>query len=358
MKVMVALSGGVDSAVTALLLKDEGHRVEALFMKNWEEDDREGYCAAATDLKDAEAVCANLGIALHTVNFSHEYWDSVFEHFLAEYRAGRTPNPDVLCNREIKFKAFWQHARSMDVEQMATGHYAAVSPGAGGYFELHTCADIAKDQTYFLYALSQAQLAHAMFPLSALKKAEVRRLAREAHLPVHDKKDSTGICFIGERRFRDFLAQYLPAQPGDIISSAGRKLGEHQGLMYYTLGQRQGIGLGGRSDAAALPWYVAEKDLAGNRLVVVQGPDHPALFRQRLTAGQLSWIAGHPPDETFSCEAKTRYRQAAQACKVTLAEAQAEVVFQQAQRAPTPGQSLVFYQGTRCLGGGIIESAA
>lgn len=356
MRVMVGLSGGVDSAIAAWRLQQDGYQVEALFMKNWEEDDEAGYCAAEQDLKDAQQVCERLGLKLHTVNFSAEYWDAVFEHFLAEYRAGRTPNPDVLCNREIKFKAFWEHARRLGAEWMATGHYARVRHGSGGEpHALCVAIDRDKDQTYFLHLLDQEQLSRTLFPLADMRKPQVRTLARELDLPVHDKKDSTGICFIGERRFRDFLSQYLPAQPGDVYSDTGVWMGRHQGLMFFTLGQRQGIGLGGVSGGATDPWYVAAKDLARNRLIVVQGSQHPLLYRQEVAAGQMSWIAGAAPAAEYSCQAKTRYRQPAQDCDVRVEGDRIQVHFHAPQRAPTPGQSLVLYQGECCLGGGIIE---
>ena len=353
-KVIVGLSGGVDSAVAALRLKEAGYRVQGLFMKNWEEDDDADYCAAAEDLADARQVAERLDIELLTVNFSAEYWDRVFAHFLAEYRAGRTPNPDVLCNREIKFKAFLDHALDLGAEAIATGHYAGVRHSDGEY-QLLRAADENKDQTYFLYMLGQRALAHALFPLQDLRKDEVRRIAEAAGFANARKKDSTGICFIGERRFRDFLSRYLPASPGPIESLEGERLGTHQGLMYYTIGQRQGLGIGGRAGRDPAPWFVVEKDLERNVLRVAQGHDHPALLRDRLVAEQLHWVAGHPPAERFECLARCRHRQPLQPCTVELRDDTAEVRFAQPQRAVTPGQSVVFYQDDRCLGGGIIR---
>jgi tRNA-specific 2-thiouridylase len=351
------MSGGVDSSVAALLLKQQGYSVAGLFMKNWEEDDDAGQCAAAQDLADASEVCSRLGIELHRVNFSYEYWHRVFGLCLDEYRAGRTPNPDVLCNKEIKFKAFLDHALTLGADYIATGHYASVEPD-NGLHVMRKGRDASKDQTYFLYTLSQAQLARALFPLAALTKREVRALAQEAGLSTHDKKDSTGLCFIGERRFRDFLARFLPAQPGDIVGPGGKCLGRHEGLMFYTLGQRQGIGIGGRRGAAEGPWYVVGKDVANNALVVAQGHDHPLLFSRRLLAGQLHWIAGDAPSMPMRCKAKLRYRQQEQRCTVNVCEADGAQLcaeFDEPQRAVTPGQSVVFYQDSRCLGGGVIE---
>jgi tRNA-specific 2-thiouridylase len=353
-RVIVGLSGGVDSSVAALRLRDEGWQVEGLFMKNWEEDDSAEYCSAAEDLADAQQVAQRLGIRLHTVNFSAEYWDRVFEYFLAEYRAGRTPNPDVLCNREIKFKAFLDHALELGADHIATGHYAGVRH-IDGKAHLVCAADRDKDQTYFLYMLGQRALQHALFPLQTLHKSEVRRLAERTGFANWRKKDSTGICFIGERRFRDFLSQYLPANPGRIRSVDGEDLGEHQGLMYYTIGQRQGLGIGGRADHANEPWFVVEKDLQNNVLLVAQGHDHPRLMRSSLVAGQLHWIAGVAPATGFACRARCRHRQPLQVCEVTLHGELAHVHFAQPQRALTPGQSVVFYQEDVCLGGGIIQ---
>ena len=356
--IIVGLSGGVDSSVAALRLLEAGHPVRAVFMKNWEEDDREDYCAAAEDLADARAVCERLGIPLQAVNFSAEYWDRVFAHFLAEYAAGRTPNPDVLCNREIKFRAFLDHALAQGAARIATGHYARIVERDGRY-RLLTGRDPHKDQSYFLYLLDQRQLAHSLFPLGELTKAEVRALARRAGLPTAAKKDSTGICFIGERRFRDFLARYLPARPGDIVTERGRVIGRHHGLMYYTMGQRHGLGIGGVAGASDAPWFVADKDLDGNRLVVVQGHDHPRLYHRWLAASQVHWIAGQPPALPLRCAAKTRYRQPAQPCTVHAGpDGTLQVGFDQPQRAVTPGQSVVFYLGEECLGGAIIDRRA
>ncbi len=353
-KVMVGLSGGVDSAVAALRLLEQGWEVEGLFMKNWEEDDDEAYCAAAEDLADATAVADLLGIRLRTINFATEYWDRVFAYFLAEYRAGRTPNPDVLCNREIKFKAFLEHALTLGADRIATGHYAGVRCAAEGC-ELLRASDENKDQTYFLYLLGQEALRHSLFPLYELDKPGVRALAAQAGLPNHEKKDSTGICFIGERRFRDFLTRYLPANPGQIRTSTGTPIGKHQGLMYYTLGQRQGLGIGGLADAPDEPWYVVEKDLASNTLVVAQGHDNPLLYRDRLTAQQVHWVSGRPPPQKLRCMARCRHRQPLQPCVASHRADRLTVEFDQPQRALTPGQSVVLYDGAVCLGGGIID---
>jgi len=357
--VIVGMSGGVDSSVAAHLLLQQGYEVQGLFMSNWDEDES-GYCTAAQDYQDARAVCAKLGIALHKVSFAGEYRERVFGYFLDEYRAGRTPNPDVLCNREIKFGVCFDYARRLGAQYVATGHYAQVSHTQVSQIlgtRLLKGGDPAKDQSYFLHAMPAAALEHTLFPIGDLRKDRVRAIARELTLPVFDKKDSTGICFIGERPFAEFLSQYLPAQPGDIETVAGHKLGRHQGLMNYTLGQRQGIGIGGRADAAAAAWYVAGKDLARNVLTVVQGHDHPALQSDALTAGQLSWVAGHAPRSRMRCTAKVRYRQRDQACEVDfLPDARCSVRFDTPQRAVTPGQYVVFYVGSECLGGGVIES--
>lgn len=353
-RVIVGLSGGVDSSVAALLLLQQGWQVEGLFMKNWEEDDKADYCSAAEDLADAEAVASALDIPLHTMNFATEYWERVFEYFLAEYRANRTPNPDVLCNREIKFKAFLEHALDLGADRIATGHYAGIRP-AGNTWELIQGKDEGKDQTYFLYMLGQRALSHSLFPLSNLDKAEVRRLAEDAGFPNHRKKDSTGICFIGERRFRDFLASYLPANPGEIHTTDGRAIGRHQGLMYYTLGQRQGLGIGGVADAPDEPWYVVAKDLDRNVLVVAQGHDHPMLYHDRLTARQLHWVSGTSQTSTLRCAARCRHRQPLQPCTAAISQGVMTVHFDTPQRALTPGQSVVLYDGDICLGGGTID---
>jgi len=354
--IIVGMSGGVDSSVAAYWLREQGYAVSGLFMKNWEEDDSNGHCAAATDLRDAQAVCQRLGIPLHTVNFACEYWEQVFTHFLAEYRAGRTPNPDVLCNREIKFKVFLEHAQSLGAQAIATGHYAQIAKDANGAYTLLKGADPGKDQSYFLYMLNQAQLALSYFPIGHLPKSQVRAIAAAQGLATCAKKDSTGICFIGERHFKTFLRQYLPAQPGAMVTPQGQEVGQHDGLMYYTVGQRQGLGIGGGAgDNNGQPWYVADKDIAHNRLIVVQGHDHPLLYRQTLVAEALTWVSGFAPSLPLCCSAKTRYRQADQACTLhSLGENSAQVVFDQAQWAVTPGQSVVFYDGPCCLGGGII----
>ncbi|MGD1990500.1 MAG: tRNA 2-thiouridine(34) synthase MnmA [Chromatiales bacterium] len=354
-KVLVGLSGGVDSSVAALRLLEQGYEIEGLFMKNWEEDDSKEYCSAAADLSDAMAVAEKLGIPLHTVNFSSEYWERVFAYFLDEYRAGRTPNPDVLCNREIKFKAFLDHALGLGAEKIATGHYARIAE-ADGRFHLQQAFDRNKDQTYFLYLLNQHQLAHALFPLGDIDKPGVRRLARAAGFPTHDKKDSTGICFIGERRFRDFLAKYLPAQPGEIETPEGEVIGTHQGLMYHTIGQRQGLRIGGLKGRGDAPWYVAGKDLERNVLIAVQGSDHPMLFASGLAAGDIHWITGEAPAFPLTCMARCRHRQPLQKCTVTMtSEESLAVKFNEPQRAMTPGQAIVFYEEETCLGGATIR---
>jgi len=348
MKVVVGLSGGVDSAVAALLLKRAGHDVVGLFMKNWEDDDDDEYCSTRQDLIDAAAAADVIGIDLEAVNFAAEYKDRVFAEFLREYSAGRTPNPDVLCNAEIKFKAFLDHAVRLGAEKIATGHYARVASSSNG-FQLKRGTDNTKDQSYFLHRLNQAQLSRVMFPVGELKKSEVRRIALEAGLPNHAKKDSTGICFIGERPFRDFLNRYLPNVPGPIKTPDGRTVGEHIGLAFYTIGQRKGIGIGGAGDA----WYVAEKRIPENELVVVQGHDHPLLMKRSLRAEDTSWTAGRPPGEA-SHTAKTRYRQADAACTLARTDTGIQVDFAAPQWAVTPGQSVVLYDGEVCLGGGVI----
>jgi tRNA-specific 2-thiouridylase len=354
-KVIVGMSGGVDSSVAALLLIEQGYQVEGLFMKNWDEDDGTEYCTAKTDLADAQAVCDRLGIKLHAANFAAEYWDNVFEHFLQEYRAGRTPNPDILCNREIKFKAFLDYATQLGADLIATGHYVRTRVN-DGQTQLLKGLDNGKDQSYFLCAVNETQLARSLFPVGELQKAEVRALAAKHGFVTHDKKDSTGICFIGERRFRDFLQSYIPAQPGNIETPDGRVLGTHGGLMYHTLGQRQGLGIGGVKDGNEAPWYVAEKDLERNVLVVVQGNDDPLLFARGLYTQRIDWINAEHPALPLRCTAKTRYRQPDQSCVVDATDkGEICVSFDQAQRAVTPGQQLVLYQGEVCLGGAVIE---
>ncbi|HEX6317737.1 MAG TPA: tRNA 2-thiouridine(34) synthase MnmA [Burkholderiales bacterium] len=349
MKVVVGMSGGVDSSVAALLLKRAGHEVVGLFMKNWEDDDDDEYCSTREDLIDAAAAADVIGIELEAVNFSVEYKDRVFAEFLREYSAGRTPNPDVLCNAEIKFKAFLDHAMRLGGQAIATGHYAKVD-SADGAFRLLRAEDRSKDQSYFLHRLTQAQLARVMFPLGEMKKTEVRRLAQAAGLPNHAKKDSTGICFIGERPFREFLNRYLPREPGLMKTPEGKIVGEHIGLAFYTIGQRKGIGIGG----AGAPWYVADKRLESNELVVVQGHDHPLLMKKTLAAQDASWISGRPP-EAGDFSAKTRYRQADAPCKLSrVLDSEIRVDFSTPQWAVTPGQSVVLYDGETCLGGGVI----
>ena len=355
--IIAGMSGGVDSSVTALLLQEQGHQVTGLFMKNWEEDDGTEYCTAMQDLADAQQVCDKLGIELKTVNFAAEYWDEVFEVFLSEFKAGRTPNPDILCNKYVKFKAFLDYAiQDLGADYIATGHYALVSEKDGGYFLLKGI-DPDKEQSYFLYTLKQQELAQTLFPIGHLHKTEIRRLAQQAGFDNCRKKDSTGICFIGERKFKEFLQRYLPAQPGEMRSPEGQLIGKHQGLMYYTLGQRQGLGIGGVKDAPDEPWYVLDKDLANNILIVGQGHDHPLMLHNALEASRLDWCNNKPLTQAIECTAKTRYRQADQLCRVEpLGEDRCRVVFNEPQRAITPGQSVVFYQGEVCFGGGIIES--
>jgi tRNA-specific 2-thiouridylase len=348
-KVVVGMSGGVDSSVAALLLKRAGYDVVGLFMKNWEDDDDDEHCSTRQDLIDAAAAADVIGVELEAVNFAAEYRERVFASFLSEYAAGRTPNPDVLCNAEIKFRAFLDHALQLGAQSIATGHYARLRR-RDGRIELLRGADGAKDQSYFLHRLTQAQLARVLFPVGDLKKSEVRRLAAEAGLPNHAKKDSTGICFIGERPFREFLNRYLPKTPGPMVSAEGRRVGEHIGLAFYTIGQRKGIGLGGAGD----PWYVAEKRMDANELVVVQGHDHPLLMRSTLRGLDASWVA-EAPIRGATHGAKTRYRQADAACRLaSIAAGEMTVDFPQPQRAVTPGQSVVLYDGEVCLGGAVI----
>lgn len=355
-RVIVGMSGGVDSSVSALLLLEQGYRVEGLFMKNWEEDDGTEYCTAKEDLADAQAVCDRLGIKLHTANFAAEYWDNVFEHFLAEYKAGRTPNPDILCNREIKFKAFLDYALMLGADLIATGHYVR-RRDTEGRSELLKGLDPNKDQSYFLHAVAGEQLAKSLFPVGELEKPEVRAIAERHDLATARKKDSTGICFIGERRFSDFLKQYLPAQPGDIETTEGKVIGRHHGLMYHTIGQRQGLGIGGLKDAGDEPWYVVEKDLARNALIVGQGNNNPRLFARALSVSEIYWVNPIEVVRPLRLAAKVRYRQDDQPCTLEPAADGYRVVFDTPQRAVTPGQSVVFYDGDICLGGGVIEHA-
>ncbi len=354
-RVVVGMSGGVDSAVAAHLLKQQGCDVLGVFMKNWDDDDDTEYCTARQDFLDVLAVADVLGIEVEAVNFAAEYKERVFSYFLAEYRAGRTPNPDVLCNAEIKFRAFLDDAIARGADFIATGHYVGKGTDDAGRATLLKAADVSKDQSYFLYRLSQSQLRPALFPLAHLPKPEVRGIARRIGLPNAAKKDSTGICFIGERNFREFLERYLPREPGDMKTPEGRVVGTHQGLMYYTLGQRQGLGIGGQKDGSTEPWFVAAKDMPTNTLVVVQGHDHPLLQCTTLTAGQLSWISGVAPDPDKPYAAKTRYRQTDAPCRIlSLAGDTLALGFDSPQWAVTPGQSVVLYDGEVCLGGGII----
>jgi len=354
-RVIVALSGGVDSAVAALVLKEQGFEVHGLFMSNWDESADDIWCTAAQDFQDARGVAERLGIPLHRVSFAAEYRERVFEHFLAEHRAGRTPNPDVLCNREIKFGVALEYARRLGGARLATGHYARLIEGPDG-LELHKARDAAKDQSYFLHAVASAELAASLLPLGELEKSAVRERARRAGLPVFDKPDSTGICFIGERPFREFLERYLPRSPGPVESPEGERLGTHCGLAFYTLGQRAGLGLGGRRGRAEQPWYVAGKDAVRNALIVVQGHDHPRLSGLALTTGRWHWL-GSPPQGPLSCTVRVRYRQADQRARLTpQPDGSVHVEFVEAQRALTPGQYAVGYVGDRCVGGGVIEA--
>lgn len=348
--VVVGLSGGVDSAVAALLLLQQGYQVSGLFMKNWDEDDGTEYCTAISDLADAQQVAQQLDIELHTANFAAEYWDNVFAEFLNEYQRGRTPNPDILCNREIKFKQFVDYAQRLGAQYIATGHYARMDPNGG----LRKATDSNKDQTYFLQAVPQTQLAKCLFPLGELHKPQVREIAEQAGFANHGKKDSTGICFIGERRFEDFLARYLPAEPGPMVDEHGVNLGEHRGLQFYTLGQRQGLRIGGRADHREAPWFVMRKDLLTQTLVVTQ--DESLLNSDRLAASQLNWLADTPPEPGVRLQAKVRYRQPDQRCKITSRkDGLLGVNFDTPQRAVTPGQYVCFYDDDLCLGGGVIE---
>lgn len=365
-RVIVGMSGGVDSSVSAALLLEQGYQVEGLFMKNWEEDDGTEYCTALKDLADAQAVADRLGIKLHTANFAMEYWDRVFEHFLAEYSAGRTPNPDILCNKEIKFRAFIDYAVTLGADYIATGHYCRRgetrhNSKGEAYAPLLRGVDNNKDQTYFLHAVHGREINKTLFPVGELEKPQVREIAKKLELATASKKDSTGICFIGERRFNDFLKQYLPAQPGEIVLEDGTVIGKHHGLMYYTLGQRGGIGIGGLKNADEGAWFVLHKDIPNNRLVVGQGHENPLMLSTELDSEEIYWIAGEQdiPASGFRCTAKTRYRQPDQGCVIYPHEEfpqGVKVIFDEPQRAATPGQSVVFYQDQYCLGGGVIHS--
>ena len=355
-KVICGMSGGVDSSVSAFILQQQGYQVEGLFMKNWEEDDDTDYCTAAADLADAQAVCDKLGIKLHKINFAAEYWDNVFEHFLSEYKAGRTPNPDILCNKEIKFKAFLEYAaEDLGANYIATGHYVR-RRGTDDNAQLLRGLDANKDQSYFLYTLSSKQVGQSLFPVGDIEKPIVRAIAEDLGLITAKKKDSTGICFIGERKFKDFLARYLPAQPGNIRTVEGDIIGRHDGLMYHTLGQRKGLGIGGVKGASEEAWYVVEKDLVNNELIVAQGHDHSALLSTGLIAQQLHWGDRQPIREPLRCTVKTRYRQTDVPCTIEpIDDESIKVIFDEPQIAVTPGQSAVFYLNEVCLGGGIIE---
>lgn len=354
-KVIVGMSGGVDSSVAAWLLLQQGYQVEGLFMKNWEQDDTDSYCAAAEDLSDAQAVCNQLRIPLHCVNFSKAYWDRVFSYFLIEYEQGRTPNPDVLCNKEIKFKAFLEHAKGLGASKIATGHYARVriTDGVG---ELLKAKDRDKDQTYFLNAIPPEALLNTLFPVGDFLKSEIREFAKSLGLVTHSKKDSTGICFIGEKRFKTFLKEFILSKPGEIRSSLGELLGKHDGLMFYTLGQRQGLGIGGKQSGTEEAWYVVDKDIPHNILIVAQGKEHSMLYSQGLLCGPIHWLKSCENELPMTCFAKTRYRQQEQACVVSpINNNQHCVMFSSYQRAITPGQYIVFYEKNQCLGGAIIE---
>lgn len=345
------MSGGVDSSVAAWLLLEQGYDVEGLFMKNWEQDDDEDYCAAAKDLADAQAVCDRLGIKLHSVNFASEYWEKVFSYFLDEYEAGRTPNPDILCNKEIKFKAFLDYALKLGADKIATGHYARTHDGL-----LYKAKDRNKDQTYFLHAVPKSALEKSLFPLGDYVKSEIREMASSLGLITHDKKDSTGICFIGERRFKTFLNEYVLARPGNIQNLDNEIIGKHDGLMFYTIGQRQGLGIGGRKEGDQAPWYVVDKDIKNNILYVAQGSEHPRLYAQGLICSKIHWIMDNPPELPLTCYAKVRYRQEEQACMISPADNNKHyIMFSNPQRAITPGQFIVFYHQNQCLGGAAIE---
>jgi tRNA-specific 2-thiouridylase len=356
-RIIVGLSGGVDSAVAAMLLKRKGYDVHALFMKNWEEDDDAEYCAAAEDLESARRVAEKLDIPLDTVNFSSEYWERVFENFLRTLKAGQTPNPDILCNREIKFQSFLDYALDKGAEKIATGHYACTQRYPGS-IELRRARDRDKDQTYFLHQVASGALMKTLFPLCRYQKSEVRQMARDAGLANYDRKDSTGICFIGERRFNDFIQHYVPNQPGPIVTAEGKQIGEHDGLMFHTIGQRKGLGIGGLKNASEQPWFVADKRMKDNSLVVVQGHDNPALYARGLYASGLHWISASLSNNEFRCTARTRHRQQDQACSVSMQDdGSCKVLFDEPMRAIAPGQYVVFYKEEICLGGGVIERA-
>ena len=353
--IIVGISGGVDSSVTAMTLKKQGYNVECVFMKNWEGEDET--CTSEQDYKDALAVCDHLNLPLRSVNFSKEYWDNVFQYFIDEYAKGRTPNPDVLCNREVKFKAFLDFALDLGANKIATGHFARIVE-SDGLFQLLKGVDDNKDQSYFLYLLGQDALSKSMFPIGEIDKKKVRKLAESSGLINHAKKDSTGVCFIGEQKFfKKFLKKYIPAQPGNIHTIDGNPCGEHDGLMFYTMGQRKGLGIGGGHGDKEAPWVVADKDLENNILIVAQGHDHPALFHQKLEADQIHWISGSPPQDLENISAKIRYRQMDQSCEITtLSSDRCTVKFDKPQFGIAPGQSIVFYKGDDCLGGAIIDN--
>ena len=358
-RIVVGMSGGVDSSVAALLLKQQGHEVIGVFMNNWEEKDENGVCTSQQDWADVQQVCDVIGIPYYSVNFAKEYMDRVFSYFLDEYRRGRTPNPDVLCNREIKFAAFLDFALQLGADKIATGHFAGVELRADGKYHMLRAKDENKDQTYFLYMVGQRGLSHAVFPMKDLTKQEIRRIAEENHIPVFDKKDSTGVCFIGERNFKKFLQSYLPAQPGDMVTVDGRVVGRHDGLMYYTLGQRRGLGIGGGGNGER--WFVVEKDMANNRLIVEQGEESGRLLSRSAEADQPHWVLGEPPAAfgvPVKMQARFRHRQPLQDVTVTvLDENRIHIDFDQSQRAITAGQAVVLYQGDECLGGATIDSA-
>lgn len=354
-KIIMGVSGGVDSSVASLLLKKQGFNVTGVFMKNWEEDDTTEICSAEADIKDAQSICQSIGIEFKKINFAAEYWDHVFEYFLKEYKEGRTPNPDILCNKEIKFKAFLDYAKHLGGSHIATGHYARKRTLKNGEHQLLKGLDHNKDQSYFLYILGQRQLQYTLFPIGELQKTAVRSIAKKYNLVTHNKKDSTGICFIGERKFKIFLNKYLLSQPGEIHDENNIVIGKHDGLIYYTIGQRQGLGVGGVKNHPEKPWFVVQKDFNNNVLIAAQGNEHPLLLRQHLTAIKLHWVKGQPPANEFICKAKIRYRQPDQSCRVTVKDTQVSVIFNQPQRAITAGQSVVFYDQEICLGGGIIQ---